>query len=69
MHVTIDEARQHQIAADIEDWYAVRQGWRSVLADRCDMPAGDADIDKAPVGEVAMGQECVERHDWFLAQV
>jgi hypothetical protein len=28
----------------------------------------DADIDKAPIGETAMGQECIERHDAFLAE-
>jgi len=32
-------------------------------------PAGDPDIDEPPVGEAAMGQERVERHDWFLAAV
>jgi hypothetical protein len=68
MHVTIDEAGQHQIAADIEDRHAVRRGWPGVLADGCDPPAGDADIDKAPIGEAAMGQECIERHDAFLAE-
>jgi hypothetical protein len=30
--------------------------------------AGDADIDDTPIGEAAMGQECVERHDAFLAE-
>jgi hypothetical protein len=33
VHVTIDEAGQHQIAADIEDRHAVRQRWRRVLAE------------------------------------
>jgi len=68
MHVTIDEAGQYQVAADIEDRYAVRQRWRRVLADRRDTPADDPDIDEAPVGEAAMGQECVEVHDMFLAE-
>jgi hypothetical protein len=53
MHVTIDETRQHQIAAGIEDRHAVRQRRRGVLADGSDTPAGDPDIDEAPVGETA----------------
>jgi len=68
VHVTIDEARQHQVAADIEDRHAVRQRRRGVLADRRDPPAGDPDIDEAPIGEAAMGQECVEVDASFLAQ-
>ena len=69
VHVTIDEARQYQIAADIEDRHAVRQRRRRVLADRRDTPARDPDIDEPPVGEAAMGQECIEIHDSFLAEV
>jgi hypothetical protein len=68
VHVTIDEPRQHQIAADIEGRHAVRQGWRCVLADGRDAPAGDPDIDEAPVGEAAMGEECVGRHGPFLTE-
>jgi hypothetical protein len=69
VHVAIDKAGQYQIAADIEDRHAVRQGWRRVLAEGCDTPASDPDIDEASVGEPAMGQEHVEVHVWFLAEV
>ena len=30
------------------------------FADRRDLPAGDADIDKTTIGEAAIGQECVD---------
>ena len=69
MHMPIDEARQHQIAVDIEDRHAVRQRRCGALADRRDPPAGDPDLDQPPVGEPATGEECIERHDWFLAEV
>jgi hypothetical protein len=69
VQVTIDEAGQYQIPADIEDRHAVRQRWRRVLADGRDTPAGDPDVDEPPVGEAAMGQECIERHGSFLAEV
>jgi hypothetical protein len=69
VHVTIDKARQYQVAADIEDRYAVRQRWCRVLADGRDTPAGDPDIDQPPVGEAAMSQECVERQASFLAKL
>src|SRR6266849_6025336 len=32
-------------------------------------PGIDPDIDEPPIGEAAMGQECVEVHDLFLAEV
>jgi hypothetical protein len=38
VHVTIDETRQQQIVADIEDLHAVRQGRRGILANGCDSP-------------------------------
>src|SRR5262252_6130619 len=41
---------------DIEHWHAVRQRRRRALADGCDPPAGDPDIDEAPVGQAAMGR-------------
>jgi hypothetical protein len=69
VHVTIDEARQYQVAADIEDRHAVRERRRRLLADGCDTPAGDPDIGEATVGEAAAGQESVERHRSFLAEL
>jgi len=53
VHVAIDKARY----------------WRGALADGGDTPASDPDIDEPPIGEAAMGQECVEVHDLFLAEV
>jgi len=40
-----------------------------VLADGADTPAGDSNIDEAPVGETAMGQECVDSHHWLPAEL
>ena len=67
MHVTIDEAGQHQVAADIEDRHAVREGRFGILTKAGDMPTGDPDIDEMPVGEAAVGQKGVEVHAIFLA--
>jgi hypothetical protein len=69
VHVTIDEARQYQIAADIVDRYAVRQRRRRVLANGCDTSVSDPDIDETPVGEAAVDQECVDCYGSFLAEV
>ncbi len=55
VHVTIDEARQHQIAADIELRHPVRQRRRRAFADGRDTPAGEPDIDEPTVGKAAMG--------------
>jgi hypothetical protein len=62
VHVTVDEAGQHQVAADIEDRQPVREGWLGVLTQRGDTPTGDPDIDEVPVGEAAVGQKGVEVH-------
>ena len=60
--MTIDEAGQHQVAADIEDRQPVREGWLGVLTERGDTPTGDPDIDEMPVGKAAVGQNSVEVH-------
>ena len=47
----------------------IDDSFRRALRDTDTHPIGDPDIDEAPVGETAMGQECVERHGPFLAEV
>jgi hypothetical protein len=66
--VTIHEAGQHQVAADIEDRQPVREGWLGVLTKRGDTPTRNPDIDEMPIGEPAVDQKGVEVHSAFLAR-
>src|SRR6266478_3115053 len=66
MHVAVDQPRQDEIAADVERWRAVRQGRRRAFADNRDLSVGDADIDKATIGEAAIGQEYVDRRHGLI---
>jgi hypothetical protein len=54
MHVAIDQPRQYEITADIERRRAVR-GCSRAFADSHDLPTGDTDIDKAAIGDAAVG--------------
>lgn len=65
--MTVDEAGQHQVAADIKDRHAVREGRLAVLNKPGDATTGDPDIDDVPIGEAAVSQKGVEIHSAFLA--
>jgi hypothetical protein len=69
MHVTINEAGHHQVAADIEDRHAVREGRFGILTKAGDTPTGNPDIDEMPVGQAAVGQNDVEIHATFLGRL
>src|SRR3954453_23732580 len=56
MHVAIDQPGQDEITTDVERRRAVR-GCGRALAHNCELPAGDADINKTTVGDAAIGQE------------
>ena len=62
MHVSVDEARQQQIAADIQDRPGIRPMVRFYAAERNDPARFDADIDKPPVGEPTICQMHINAH-------